>query len=129
MIDVIAAIAVIAGSLVAALGALGLLRFPDVFTRMHAATKAATVGVIGTTAAAAAEAGAVSGLLVLLVLGIAQVGLAIHVRNTVVACAAEGARLAANADRSPADGAALAPSIRCSAAFCSSTGWRCAFAR
>jgi Flp pilus assembly protein TadG len=46
-------------------------------------------------------------LLVTLVLGIAQVGMAIHVRNTVVACAAEGARLAANADRSPADGAAL----------------------
>ena len=57
--------------------------------------------------AAVAEFTLVSGLLVLLVLGIAQVGLAIHVRNTVVACAAEGARLAANADRSPADGAAL----------------------
>lgn len=57
--------------------------------------------------AAVAEFTLVTGLLVLLVLGIAQVGLAIHVRNTVVACAAEGARLAANADRGPADGAAL----------------------
>lgn len=56
---------------------------------------------------AVAEFTLVAGLLVLLVLGIAQVGLAIHVRNTVVACAAEGARLAANADRDLADGVAL----------------------
>jgi Flp pilus assembly protein TadG len=56
---------------------------------------------------AVAEFTLVAGLLVTLVLGIAQVGMAIHVRNTVVACAAEGARLAANADRAPADGAAL----------------------
>ena len=56
---------------------------------------------------AVAEFTLVVGLLVTLVLGIAQVGMAIHVRNTVVACAAEGARLAANADRAPADGAAL----------------------
>lgn len=46
----------------------------------------------------------VSVLLVILALGIAQLGLAIHVRNTLVACAAEGARLAANADRDVADG-------------------------
>jgi Flp pilus assembly protein TadG len=55
---------------------------------------------------AVAEFTLVSVLLVVLVLGIAQVGLAIHVRNTLVACAAEGARLAANADRGLADGAA-----------------------
>lgn len=66
IIDVVAGIAVVAGSLLAALGGIGLLRFPDVFTRMHAATKAATVGVIGTTFAAALEAGAVGGVLVLI---------------------------------------------------------------
>jgi hypothetical protein len=55
---------------------------------------------------AVAEFTLVSVLLVVLVLGIAQVGLAVHVRNTLVACAAEGARLAANADRSLADGVA-----------------------
>jgi hypothetical protein len=43
---------------------------------------------------------------VTLVLGIAQLGLAIHVRTTLVACAAEGARYAANADRGPDDGVA-----------------------
>jgi monovalent cation/proton antiporter MnhG/PhaG subunit len=58
-------VAVAIGGLLAGLGGLGLLRFPDVFTRMHAATKAATVGVIATTSAAAIEAGALSGLLVL----------------------------------------------------------------
>jgi len=59
------------------------------------------------TGSAVAEFTLVSGLLVLLALSIAQVGMAVHVRNTVVACAAEGARLAANADRDLADGVAL----------------------
>ena len=66
IVDVLGGIAVVGGALLTALGALGLLRFPDVFTRMHAATKAATVGVIATTAAAALEAGAASGVAVLL---------------------------------------------------------------
>jgi hypothetical protein len=60
---------------------------------------------------AVAEFTLVSVLLVVLVLGIAQLGLAIHVRNTLVACAAEGARLAANADRGLGDGVALTRSL------------------
>lgn len=67
IVDVIAAVVIVAGSALMALGAIGLVRFPDVFTRMHAATKAATVGVIGTTMAASLEAGAVSGTAILLV--------------------------------------------------------------
>jgi Flp pilus assembly protein TadG len=43
-------------------------------------------------------------LLTVLFLALLQLGLALHVRNTLVASAAEGARYAANADRSPADG-------------------------
>lgn len=66
VVDILAGAALIVGSLLVALGAFGLLRFPDVFTRMHAATKAATVGVIGTTAAAAVEVGAIGGVMVLL---------------------------------------------------------------
>ena len=66
IVDVLAGIAMVGGALLTLLGAVGLLRFPDVFTRMHAATKAATVGVIGITAAAAAEAGALGGSLILL---------------------------------------------------------------
>lgn len=67
IVDFIAAVVIVAGSALMALGAIGLVRFPDVFTRMHAATKAATVGVIGTTMAASLEAGAVSGTAILLV--------------------------------------------------------------
>ncbi len=48
----------------------------------------------------------VSGLVVLLVVGVVQLGLALHVRNTLIACAAEGARLGARADTSPEEGAA-----------------------
>jgi Flp pilus assembly protein TadG len=46
----------------------------------------------------------VSIVLVTLFLAVLQLGLAIHVRNTLVASAAEGARHAANADRDLADG-------------------------
>ncbi|MGB5168716.1 MAG: monovalent cation/H(+) antiporter subunit G [Acidimicrobiia bacterium] len=67
MVDVVGGSLVVVGSALMALGAFGLLRFPDVFTRMHAATKAATVGVIATTTAASIEAGAVGGALILLV--------------------------------------------------------------
>src|SRR4051812_11374728 len=43
-------------------------------------------------------------LLTPLFLGVVQLGLDLHVRNTLVACAGEGARYAANADRLPSDG-------------------------
>ena len=46
-------------------------------------------------------------VLVPVVLGIVQVALVLHVRNTLASAAAEGARLAATRDRGPADGAAL----------------------
>jgi len=52
-------------------------------------------------------------LLVLLplFLGIVQVGLVLHVRNTLTSAAAEGARHAAAFDRGPADGVARTRSI------------------
>lgn len=65
IIDAVAAIVMVLGALLILLGAVGLVRFPDVFSRMHSATKSATVGVIGVTAAAALEAGALSGALTL----------------------------------------------------------------
>jgi multicomponent Na+:H+ antiporter subunit G len=55
VIDVIAATAVLVGAFLALLGSVGLVRFPDVFTRMHAATKSASLAVILTTLAAALE--------------------------------------------------------------------------
>jgi Flp pilus assembly protein TadG len=45
-------------------------------------------------------------VLVPLVLGILQVALVLHVRNTLASAASEGARVAAAADRGPGDGAA-----------------------
>ncbi|HET9944946.1 MAG TPA: TadE family protein, partial [Actinomycetes bacterium] len=47
-------------------------------------------------------------LLTALFLALVQLGLALHVRNTLQASAAEGARFAANADRTQADGEAVA---------------------
>ena len=47
----------------------------------------------------------VSVLVSALFLAVFQVGLALHVRNTLIACAAEGARFGARADTTPADGA------------------------
>ena len=57
--------------------------------------------------AAVVDAVLVMVVLVPLVLGIMQVALVLFVRNTLAAAASEGARLAATADRGPADGAAL----------------------
>lgn len=67
ILDIVTGGLIIAASALMALGAFGLVRFPDVFTRMHAATKAATVGVIGTTTAASIVAGGVSGTAILIV--------------------------------------------------------------
>ena len=47
-------------------------------------------------------------LLVPLFLGLVQVALVLHVRNSLAAAAAEGARLAATVDRGPGDGVARA---------------------
>lgn len=53
----------------------------------------------------------VSGLVALLFLAVFQVGLALHIRNTLIACAAEGARLGARADAVPEDGATRARAL------------------
>lgn len=50
-------------------------------------------------------------LLVTLTLAVLQLGLALHVRNTVHDAAAEGARFAALADNVPADGVARAQAL------------------
>lgn len=50
----------------------------------------------------------VSLLTTVVFLGVLQLALVLHVRTTLVDCAAEGARYGALADRTPADGAARA---------------------
>lgn len=46
MIDVLAGILLVTGSLLATIAAIGIVRFPDVLSRMHAATKPQTVGLL-----------------------------------------------------------------------------------
>jgi Flp pilus assembly protein TadG len=53
---------------------------------------------------AVADFAMVSGLLSLLFLAVFQLGLALHIRNTLISCASEGARFAARADASPQEG-------------------------
>ena len=54
---------------------------------------------------AVADFAMLAGLLSVLFLAVFQLGLALHIRNTLIACASEGARYGARADATPADGA------------------------
>lgn len=60
----------------------------------------------GETGSAVADFVLVAALVSVLFVAILQVGLALYVRNTLIACAAEGARLGARADGDPAQGVA-----------------------
>lgn len=55
--DVVTAVLMPAGGAFCALGALGMLRFPDLLTRLHAATKPQTIGLLLILAGVAAQAG------------------------------------------------------------------------
>ena len=47
MIEILSVLLIITGAAFALIGSIGLLRFPDVFTRLHGPTKATTLGVGG----------------------------------------------------------------------------------
>ena len=57
VVDLVVGASVIVGSVLVMLAGLGVLRFPDLFSRMHAATKATTLGLglIGVAAALAVD--------------------------------------------------------------------------
>ena len=55
--DVITAVTLPAGAAFSALGALGLLRFPDLLARLHAATKPQTIGLLLILVGVAAQLG------------------------------------------------------------------------
>lgn len=59
----------------------------------------------GDAGAAVAESVMVMALVSVLFAGLLQLGLALHLRGTLVDCVGEGARFGALADRTPADGA------------------------
>jgi len=50
----------------------------------------------------------VTGLVVFLFMAVFQLGLVLHIRNTLISCASEGARLGARADAEPGMGAVRA---------------------
>jgi multicomponent Na+:H+ antiporter subunit G len=52
VVDVLAAVLMLAGSLLALIAAIGLFRMPDAYSRIHVATKPATLAVVCTVAAA-----------------------------------------------------------------------------
>lgn len=56
--------------------------------------------------AAVADFALVSILVVAVFLGVAQLAVALHARNTLISCASEGARLGARADAEPGDAVA-----------------------
>jgi multicomponent Na+:H+ antiporter subunit G len=53
--DVLSAVLLLTGVLLAVVAALGLVRLPDVFSRMHAATKPSTLGLLLITVGAALQ--------------------------------------------------------------------------
>ncbi|WP_460964057.1 TadE family protein [Pedococcus soli] len=55
--------------------------------------------------AAVADFAMVSALVTLLFVAVFQLGLALHIRNTLISCASEGARLGARAGATPEEGA------------------------
>lgn len=77
----LAAALILAGSLLCLLGAIGVVRLPDAYTRMHAASKAGALGAVlilaGVAAASSGEA-ALEAILALLVV-LATAPLAAHV--------------------------------------------------
>jgi len=53
LIEVLASFCLIAGTFFVILGAIGLLRMPDVYSRLHAVTKSSTLGLAGVLASSA----------------------------------------------------------------------------
>lgn len=81
MMEVVAAVLLVSGSLLALLAAVGLQRFNDVFGRMHAATKPATLGLVLILSGAALvlpAPGAVAKLLLVILLQFVTAPIAAH---------------------------------------------------
>lgn len=65
--DVLAGVLAVIGSALVALAGIGVVRFPDLYSRMHAATKAPTLGLLLVAAAAFVVVGEGRGKLILTV--------------------------------------------------------------
>ena len=69
---------------------------------------ATAVSVDRQSGSAVADFAMVSGLLTLMFLAVFQLGLALHIRNTLISCASEGARYGARLNATPQEGVARA---------------------
>lgn len=70
-LDVVAAVLIVAGAALGTLGGVGLIRLPDLFGRMHAATKAPTLGLVLVAVGAAMRVDSASDIMFLaLVVGL-----------------------------------------------------------
>jgi multicomponent Na+:H+ antiporter subunit G len=79
--DVVAGTLMIAGAVLALIAAIGMFRMPDVYARLHVATKPATLSLVATLAAAAIRApswGAAALLVLALVLQLWTIPAASH---------------------------------------------------
>ena len=72
MIDILAGTLLICGSMLATVAAIGIVRFPDVLSRMHAATKPQTVGLLLILAGAALRLQDLSDITILALIAIFQ---------------------------------------------------------
>lgn len=80
-VDALVAVLLLAGAVLALLAGIGLLRFPDVFARMHAATKPAALGllcVLVGTAVALQDATATAKLLLVAVFQFVTIPVGAH---------------------------------------------------
>lgn len=81
MLDIVSSVLLLAGALLAVIAGAGLQRFGDVFSRMHAATKPATLGLVLVLVGAALrmpDPGSVAKLLLVIVLQFATAPVGSH---------------------------------------------------
>lgn len=81
ILQIVAGTMMLVGALLAVIAGLGLQRFPDVFARMHAATKPATLGMallLGGAALLVPDAGSRAKLLLVVVLQFVTVAVGSH---------------------------------------------------
>lgn len=81
ILQILAGTMMLVGALLAVIAGLGLQRFPDVFARMHAATKPATLGMallLGGAALLVPDAGSRAKLLLVVVLQFVTVAVGSH---------------------------------------------------
>ena len=86
-------------------------RLPDRTSSSLLSDKTAAAVTGRESGSAVADFAMVSGLLSLMFVAVFQLGLALHIRNTLISCASEGARYGARANATPEDGVARAAQL------------------